>query len=52
MVRLTVRLDPDVHAWLENLAQREERTLNVQINRLLRQLKEQAERPPPDTERP
>lgn len=46
MIRLQVRLDPDVHAWLAEVARREDRSLNAQINRLLRQLKEQAEQKP------
>ena len=44
MTRFQVRLDPEIHAWLEELARREDRSINQQINHMLRRLKQEQER--------
>jgi hypothetical protein len=34
-VKLTIRLEPDLHAWLTAVAKRDRRTINSQISYLL-----------------
>ncbi len=39
-ISLQTRLPPDLHQWLSNLAVRNERTLNAEVIRILKQARE------------
>ena len=39
-ISLQTRLPPDLHQWLSNLAIRNERTLNAEVIRILKQARE------------
>lgn len=41
---ITIRISPEVHAWLVEQAQKEKRSLNAQISLLLEHLYEQAQK--------
>lgn len=41
---LSFRLQPDIRLWLSERAKAEDRSLNAEINRVLRQLKELEEK--------
>ena len=38
--RMTFRLEEDLHQWLTSLANQQNRTINAQLCRLLRELKD------------
>ena len=44
MQALSIRLPQEIYEWLKEKAERENRSLNGQVNHLLRQLKGQEER--------
>jgi len=43
MQALSIRLPEEIYEWLKEKAERENRSLNGQVNHLLRQLKEREE---------
>lgn len=40
----SIRLDPEVEAWMKNQAKAGDRSINAEINRVLRKAKEAAEK--------
>jgi hypothetical protein len=44
MPPVSFRLQPDIRVWLENRAKLEDRSLNAEVNRILRKLKEDEEK--------